>query len=129
MSSMTEIDRQLDDERGSQSRPTVHTHRAAELLDDLSNDEESQSEPVVVRRGGDALERLEDSLLLRGFDAHPAVCDLQADDTARVGGGDPNMDRPSFAVLDRVADQVGDDLIQAGTIPAADHRRAGQREG
>ena len=75
-----------------------------------------------------ALEGLEDAIPLIGFDADALI----ADDQHRmvVASVDRDLDRFAEPELDRVREQVGDDLIDTRPVPLADDLRArcnGQR--
>src|SRR5687768_14528922 len=71
---------------------------------------------MTARNG--ALEAIEDALLRFRCDADALVTHRQLDVALPVGEDDAN--RLARRVLDRVADQVGDDLVDAGRIEQAD---------
>ena len=98
--------------------------RAAERVDDLLDDPETETDAAVVAAGRGPLEAAEDALVIVGRDAEAPIADR---DDARVvaAASSADVDRLAVAVLDGVRDQVGDHLVEAALVPAADDRRVG----
>src|SRR5690606_9907662 len=104
-----------DLEGGSLPEFALDVDRAAVRLHHLARDPEAEAEAAVVAGGDGALEAPEDSTLILGGDPDAVV----ANDDARVVvvAGDLHVDRPALPVLDRVGEEVVDDLIDAERVP------------
>src|ERR1700690_4432474 len=113
---------QLDDEHRTHARLAVDLDRSAVGIDDLLGDVEAEAHPAVGSRGGRPLKSLEDASQVIAIDADAMVDDSQA--AARGGLLDRDLDWFATAVLDRVSEQVGDDLLQPKTVPLTDDRLA-----
>src|SRR5690349_16241090 len=103
-------ERQRDREGGALVRDAADGDAAAVQARDLACDPEAQ--PVAAAPvDADALEALEDALLLLRLDAPAAVGD--ADLGVARGLADADRDGLAIAVLDGVGEQVADDLPHA----------------
>src|SRR5580765_7137126 len=109
---------QLDGEGRSRARLALDSDRSAQRLDDLPDDPETEADAAVVAAGRGPLEAPEDPFVIVGGDAQPVIAN--GDDRAVVLAGDADVDRLAVAVLDRVGQEVGDDLIQPAPVPAPD---------
>jgi len=105
-------------EGGTLSGLTFDADVAAERLDDLLDDPQAETEAAVVALGDGALEALEDTGLVLGGDADAVISHGEEGDLSVLDDG--HLDGVVGAVLDGIGEQVGDDLLEAETIPAAD---------
>ena len=108
-------------ERAAAPRLAGRADRAAHQLDQLAADAQPEPGAAVLARGrGVGLgERLEQPLGLLGVDADPGVGDLEAHAAparARLALGDAHGDLALRGELDRVADQVGEHLLEAEAV-------------
>lgn len=90
-------------------------------LDDLTTEVEPEPEPAVVRDRAGTPETLEELPRALGIDPWAAVADLQLG--ARCRHVDGHVDRFAGAVLERVRQEVGEDLVESKAIPPAGARR------
>ena len=121
-------ERQLDDEGRADAFLAHHRHLAAHQLGQLAADRQAEAGAAVLtrRRGvglGELLEQGED-LVLRDADA--GVGDRQPE-AARIGRLEARRDAALVGELDRVGDQVGEDLAQPVGV-AAPHARGLRRD-
>ena len=95
----------------------LHLHLAAHQVRQHLGDGEAQAR-ARRRRGGRvaAREGLEDALDVLGRHARPGVFDLDGRELARIG--EPQRDLPRGRELDRVAQQVDEDLAHALLVGA-----------
>src|SRR5438552_6623311 len=105
-------ERQLEDERGACAGLRANVEAAAHPVHELSRDVEAEARPTGPRelRAG-SVELVEDPCLLGGRKPRPRVLDRQADDPVRRV--DADADGAALTVLDRVVDQVDEDLLDA----------------
>src|SRR3954469_7470625 len=114
--------RQLDDERRAVPLVALEHDRPAVRLHDRPADREAEPDPLdrALGRARGAVEALEQALVLRGGNADPRV--LHLDPRTLLRPAEPHGDAPAGRrELDRVGDQVVDDLAQAVGI-ALDRR-------
>src|SRR3989449_1894872 len=95
---------------GQADRPPVR-------FDDPASDPESQAEATESAARNGALELPEHARLVRRSDADAVVPNPEHDALTAVV--QPDFDRLAGPVFGRVADQVVDDLIEAGPLPGA----------
>src|SRR3954453_12037478 len=122
MASASDLKRKLDDERRTRPGKTVHADGATQLFDDPSHDEEAQAETVALTDQRPALERFEDALSELRLDSHSLIADGHPGHAALRVDARPDQHRTALAVLDRVRQQVGDDLIESSAVPASNDR-------
>jgi len=99
---------------------------AAKRRDDLVRDVEPEAQPAVLARGHSALEALEDVWKLVWRNADAVV--LHGEKRGAMLGGDRDLNGLAAAELERVGEEVGDDLLEADPVPAADDERFGMDE-
>lgn len=106
-------DRQLQEERGAGAAVGVDPDAAVHPRHELPRDVEAEARPAHPARQVrvEAEELLEDPVLLCGRNAEPLVGDAEPDATATAADLDLDV-APVERVLDRVVDQVREDLAQ-----------------
>ena len=116
-------DRQRQGERRAVPGVRADLERAAVRLGDRAGDVEAEPRSRLGCGASNAPELLEDEPLVLGGDPAAGVDDL--DHGMPVDGRRPDLDGSSFGrVLDRVVDQVGENLTQPGGV-AEDDRKVG----
>src|SRR5262245_4749425 len=96
---------------------------STETTDEGAHMRQADTLPGAILRSRPA-EDLEDALMVLGIDAAPVVLDLVDDAGRRGAGRDPDPARRAVTqVLERVLDQVGEDLLDGKTV--ANARRQG----
>src|SRR5687767_9088959 len=98
----------------------MDAERASVRDHDLVRDVEAETEPARSATARAALEGLEELRPARDGRSFVPDLDGRVGRSGIVSHGDANV-RAVRAVLDRVADEIGDDLREALAIPAADH--------
>ena len=96
-------------------------HRAAQRIDDLLDDPETQADAAVVAGGRGPLEASEDAFVVVRRDAEAPIADC--DDRPIVLGFQRHVDGLVVPVFDRVGHEVRDHLVEAALVPASDDRR------
>src|SRR5207244_13431097 len=109
-------ERQLEDERRACAGLRANVEAAAHPVHELSRDIEAEPRPARPRelRPG-SVELVEDPRLLSGGQPGHRVLNRQADDPVRRI--DADGDRAPAAVLDRVVEQIDEDLLDAVRVP------------
>src|SRR5437868_5945441 len=111
---------QLDDECRALAGCAAQADRALEAVSRLRDDPQAQAHAALHGRRLQLLEALEDPLVVAFGQPDAVIADDDAH--ARRAAPDGYLERLARAELDRVADQVGDDLAQANLVPAAADR-------
>ena len=96
------------------ARRAVQRDAASQRLGQLAGDPEADARARVLAFDGGPFEALKDPLLVGGRDADAVIAHGQPDH--RLVALALDLDGGAGPVLDRVADQVGDDLIQARRV-------------
>src|SRR5262249_10817500 len=112
------VERQLEVEDGARAERRLDADASAVRGHDLPRDPEAEPETAVRGLGHAALEALEDPLPVALGDAVPLVAHLDPPAVGRTAYRDRN--RLAAAELDRVRQQVRDDLVDGRRIPPAD---------
>src|SRR5262249_39429330 len=95
----------------------------AKRQDELARDPEPEAEPAGAPARHGAFEAAEDARVVLGMDADAVVAHDQLG--AGADGAHRDRDRLAVAILHRVADEVGHDLVDPEAIPATHHGGAG----
>ena len=90
-------------------------------LDELARDPEPETEPPIPPDPDGPLESAEDPLLVLAGDPDAFV--PHREERAIATAFDPDVDRLAATKLEGVEEQVGDDVLEAGGVPAANHRQ------
>src|SRR5437667_54384 len=110
--------RDVNPERGALSDSAGHGDGPAERVHELLHD--AQPEPDTAGAAGAALadlvEGLEDRVQVVGRDARAGVADLDHDPTGASSRVRHHGDPPRLRELDRVVDQIVDDLLQLHAV-------------
>jgi len=93
--------------------------------DNLARDGEAQSQAREMPPIVDPMEAREDRLALIGWETHTLIGDGEKNLTDEITPQCHRHDPICGAVLDRVVEQVGDDLLEADRIDLGDKRRWG----
>ena len=125
------VDRDRERERAAGSLGRFDPDPAAVLLDDVAGDGQAETGPAALAadpRPVDLVEPLEDARLGRPRDADAVVRDRHHDVRRHRSDGD----RDGAAVgaeLDRVVEQVDEDLLEARLVAADGRHRLGDHDG
>jgi hypothetical protein len=87
----------------------------------LLHDPQAQAKAAVVMGRHGTFETTKDTRLIAGIDPDTAIANHQRCDAG--GGPQRNLDRFARSELQRVDEQVRDDLIEALTVPGSNHER------
>src|SRR5438132_13677385 len=90
-------------------------------MHELAGDPQAEPWPAILADPDGPLEPAKDPLLVLERDTDAFVPHGQ--ERAIAIALDPDVHRLSPAELERVEEQVGDDVLEAGRVPAARHRR------
>src|SRR6266850_2949043 len=118
---MPGFDRELDGEGGALARCALDPDLAPVRLDELAGDPQPKTQAAILPDPDGPLESAEDPLLVLARDADAFV--VHGEEREIPIPVHPDVDRLSSAELERVEEQVGDDVLEAGRIPAPHHRR------
>src|SRR2546422_3507078 len=112
--------RESELERGAATQRGIHSDRSAEhLLRDLTDDRQTGARARSELLGGEA--RLKDPLEMLGRDPHALVLDCQAQRLAHLFECDQDGRVPLPGRRHRIADQVGEHLIQGVRVTMEQH--------
>src|SRR5437879_6431752 len=114
--------RQAHGEGGAEAAVAVDGDGAAVRLYDLTHDPQTEAEAAEMLQRRHPLEALEDAPLRLLGDADAVIGD--ANQRLLFVAADLDLDGPPVAVLDGVAHQVLDDLLDTQRVPASAHRAA-----
>src|SRR3954447_7707134 len=105
--------RQYDAEGRAFFRGRSNRERSVQSVDDLAADVETETRPAdpTAHLGIEAVELLEDPLLLRGGDPYPLVDDVDLRCVVRTGDQEIDAAAPG-RVLHRILDEIHDDLSE-----------------
>src|SRR5512139_1313141 len=113
--------RQGKEKRAAFAGPRLDPYPAAIELDDLLDQRQSHASVLLLIARREHLKQLENALVMPRLDAGAVVGDAELPGVAGVGAGDADASLGLVAMLDRVADQVLENLLQTGAF--ADHGR------
>src|SRR5579859_7870983 len=102
--------RQVHHERRAGAELALDGDRPAQRANDRLDDVKPETEAAVVPGGDVPLEGLEDAGALLGRDADPVVPD--GEERSPVPGRDGHVDGLATAELDRIREEVDDDLLE-----------------
>src|SRR5689334_5773587 len=108
--------RQHEEERSALSRLARHRNLPAHGHGDLSNNPETQTEATVLAIGDRPLEPAEDDALL--FEGNSDSVVTHRERCSALGRRCLELDRIAPTILQRVGDQVAENLVETKPIPA-----------
>src|SRR5688572_29288332 len=88
-------------------------------FDELSRDPQTEAKATEIPDGDRAFEPPEEPRLVRSRDADASI--LHHESRVALMGVDADIDRLSRTVLDRVGEQVGDDVFDPEDVPGPVH--------
>src|SRR5207237_3219532 len=116
-SSMHGINREIDGEDRAFARCALDPDGATVRMHELAGDPQPKPEPAILPDPDSPLEPVEDPLLVLARDADAFV--LHGQERAIAIALHPDVHRLSAAELERVEEQVGDDMLESGRVRAA----------
>src|SRR5579885_3134030 len=109
----------LDHKARASALAVLGMDRTAVLFHDLARDKQAKAETAEIFRLAAALEAPEDAVQRVRRDADAAVLDEHQ--RVRVRLAEADVDGTAGAVLDRIADEIGQHLFEAEPVPMAEH--------
>src|SRR3989454_11275564 len=123
--SMHGVNREIDGEDRAFARRALDPDGATVRMHELAGDPQPKTEPAILPDLDGPLEPAEDPLLVLARDADAFV--LHGEERAIAIALDPDVHRLPAAEFERVEEQVGDDMLEAGRVPPAHHWRSEER--